>query len=642
MGLIRHAKKVWMLSIPLAALLALAVACGGDDATPTTGPTATAVPAPTATEVFTEGAGRGRTFVGTPTVPGAMPEATSAGAGDDFQPGDRRIVGTLVEINYGEPKYGGRANILMGGTVRSWDLQGDNKSTPDVSPLSNTLLQFNPWTFDRYDIWGDLAESWKQLDADGTAWEFKLKPHAIWWDGTPVTAEDVVFSFERMVGNTPNHTEGLGRDPRNYVKPHYDHGEVVDQNTVKIFLDGPWADFLGFMANDLIVMLPKGHYEDLDARAQEDPGLLLDPEQGWKNVMASGPFKPTYVRPGAAEWGYDKNPTYWKLDPEGRNLPYLDGLDLIVITDRTATQAAWEAGQLDDTLYQTNGGMGPGQMKEMIEQGGGRFVTYPAGCCPTGLLLNHTKPPFDDWRVRRAIMLGIDRQKQNELAFSGLGFYGTFCGPSGHPLCMTEEEVLALPGFRPDKAADRAEARRLLAEAGYENGFQTTFAVPNWLGWSDMGPVLKDDFGRNLGIDVDLLVMERVAFNEIQKDGQYDMAFFVHGAGVITPDQYLNRQFVFPGQVNPFDWEYCGPCIGEEDLDLKALIIEQSKTLDITKRRAILRVIDDIVLTKDTTAVMTYIQTFARFFNADRLAGQQPTQSGYIEGRAENLWLNNP
>ena len=648
-----------LLMMPLVVLLIIGVACGGDDATPTTAPTATtagaaptattAVAGPTATltveEQAREGTGRGVTFVSTPTpLPGATPEPTVAPTPvDDFPVGDRRLEAGVIRISYGEPVYGGRLQVqaLLG--VSDWDPHTDFSCAgcpaPQYSPSTNSLLQFNPWTFDRFDIWGDLAESWSQVDVDGLVWEFVIKPHATWWDGMPVTAEDIAYSFDRMTGKTENHPGAL-EEARLYIKPNYDFAEALDERTVRIHLLQPWADFLGYAANDLISMVPKHHYEPLDAQALDNPDIYDDIDTGFQNIMGSGPFKPTYLV-SKDEWGYDRNPNYWKLDPEGRGLPYLDGMDYFRITDRTAAQAAWEAEQLWSTNWQTNGNMSPSAMQEMITRTGERFVAYPAACCPSGVAMNVKKPPYNDPKVRKAMMLAIDRQAYNDLVWGGLGVFGTWCGPGGHPLCLTEEEVLALPGWRLPKDHDWAEARRLLADAGFPEGFQTTYRTGNELAAQDEGPVLTETL-RNVGIEVEHQIGDRTTNLEIQGNGDYDLMSSGSGAGVITPDQYLNQFYLVVGRTNPFDWRYCGPCIGEEDVDLQALIRQQSETLDPAERRAILRVIDDITMTKDTHIIAVFTKTYARLFNTEKVGGQMPTQSGYIETKAEQLWLLNP
>ena len=558
--------------------------------------------------------------------------------------GARRLEAGVIRISYGEPQYGGIMQVQGRSAVtgNGWDPHppGISGHAPMLSPMFNSLLQFNPWTFDRFDIWGDLAESWTQVDAEATIWEFKLKPHATFWDGSRVTAEDVAYSWDRITGNTVGHPDPSS-EARQYINPNYDFAEAVDERTVRIHLLHPWADFLGYAANDLILMVPKAHYEDLDAQFQDNPDVYTDIHEAFKLVMGSGPFKPVSLL-DKDNWRYLKNDIYWKLDPEGRSLPYLDGMDYHVVIDRTAAQAAWEADQLDNTNWQHNGNMAPGQMKEMIEAGRGRFVAYPAACCPDAIQLNTTKPPFSDPKVRRAIMLAIDRQALNELVWGGLGVFGTFCGPPGHPLCMTEDEVLAVPGWRLPKDDDYAEARRLLAEAGFADGFSTSIITRAVFTSQDVGPVIQDTFRTHLNIDVEHVNVDAAAVAAAAEDGAYDMLLGGSGAGVISPDQYLNRFFLVAGPSNPLGWIYDGPAIGEPEVDLKALIRQQSQTLDPTKRRAILRVIDDITLTKDTHIVMAYTRTFARLFNTERIGGQMPTQSGYVETKAEQLWLLNP
>ena len=111
--------------------------------------------------------------------------------------------------------------------------------------------------------------------------------------------------------------------------------------------------------------------------------------------MGSGPFKVTKVL-DKDNWTYEANPIYWKKDPDGRTLPYVDGMEYHVIQDPTASQAAWEAEQIWVVLWQSSAQMGPGQLKEMVERGNGKFVAYPVPCCPNGILLNTSKPPFDN------------------------------------------------------------------------------------------------------------------------------------------------------------------------------------------------------------------------------------------------------
>ena len=245
----RSLRATWLLGLPLLLVLLAAVACG-EDATPT--PTATTPPQPTATTAAPSAT----------DIPAATATARPVGRASVAEGAiGYGMVGKAIQ-EFGEPVYGGELGVQYWSKVQRWDPHPIFSARSSVfSPPYNSLLQLNPWTFDRFDIWGDLAESWKQENDEGTVWSFKIKPHATFRDGTPVTAEDVHYSFQRALGLTPNHPD-LGNEFKNFIRPHYESSEVVDPLTFRITLNAPWADFLLFMANDLILTVPKAHYED--------------------------------------------------------------------------------------------------------------------------------------------------------------------------------------------------------------------------------------------------------------------------------------------------------------------------------------------------------------------------------------------
>jgi peptide/nickel transport system substrate-binding protein len=312
-------------------------------------------------------------------------------------------------------------------------------------------------------------------------------------------------------------------------------------------------------------------------------------------------------------------------------------MDYFVITDRTAARAAWEADQVWNTNWQTNGNMNPADMKDMIERFPGKYVAYPAACCPDGYALDISTAPFNDIRVRQAVSLAIDRQAHNQLVWGGMGVMSTPAGPAVHPMTMDLDELLTIPGWRQPKDQDIAKARELLAAAGYPEGFKTTLITGNTLSDQDKGPVLSDQLRRALNIEVEQIVLERLAKEEARNAGGYDMMTWGSGAGVITPDQFLYKFYALDNpQGNPLNWKY----EGEEDL--LALIDAQSAELDPVKRKAIVREIELITMTKDSHFIVVFNRTFARLFNTEKVGGQNPTQSGYAETKAEQLWLLNP
>lgn len=283
------------LSLASLLLLVTALACGGGTseqsaATFEAAEAQAEAAEPEEKEEYKETASTGTTFVATPTP---QAEAAPLSWNETAQVGDRRMTGDGVEIKYGEPNYGGIMETQGLSGIGSWDPHYFVRSghSPMISPQHNSLLQFNPWTFDRYDIWGDLAESWSVDNAESTQFTFKLKKHATWWDGTPVLASDVAYSFDRMLGRDGNRNKPSTEAGR-YLLPHFGPVTAIDDHTVQINLIHPWADFFGYMANDLILMVPQAHYTELD---QNDDPASWDVMSGWQHQMGSGPFIPSNV-----------------------------------------------------------------------------------------------------------------------------------------------------------------------------------------------------------------------------------------------------------------------------------------------------------------------------------------------------------
>ena len=509
----------WSVLGLLAVIVLAAMAACGEEATPE--PTAT--PVPTATP----------TTAPAPTATVA-PTATSAGDAQqvrvDVASGSigYGISGFKIE-DYGEPKYGGVNQVLFCCDIRTWDAAVPccTHFAAQLGPMFNTLLQFNPWTFDRFDISGDAAASWEQSNDDGTVWTFRLHPDAVFWDGSPVTAQDWVYSFDRLVGRGDK--EGGDREVKQFFGPHFDKAVAVDANTLEIHLLHPWADFISFMADDHFTVMKQSHYEDLDQQANAGDETIFDVENGWKNMMLSGPFKPVNVESNR-RWTLEANPIYWKKDPEGRDLPYLDGAEFYTVRGKDATQAAWEAEQLWQNNAQNNGNMDPGQLWDLVEREGGKFIAYPVPCCPGGLAFNTSKPPFDDVRVRRAISLALDRDKFNDLVWDGRGILGTPCGAPGHPLCWDEDQLRSLPGIR--KVPTTRTERNILTTSPKPGGFWDGGRLRGWVR-NDLhiqrvgqrkGRVhsLSDDL-KELGIELSATVLDTAARIEALQNGQFDM-----------------------------------------------------------------------------------------------------------------------
>ena len=641
--------RLHIVALALVLSLGLAVSACGDDATPTPPPATATSPASTATSPPPTATSPA------PTATSAAPTATSAAptAGPTevmTKPGevDFGDIGYGMEgyriVDFGEPKYGGVSKNSYWTPLRAWDPHGSFTSqSGNFSPMFSNLMQFNPFTFDRFDMWGDLAESWEMTDPSGMEWTFVLKPHAIFSDGSPVTAEDVAYSFDRMLGKTANHPDPLFEASKN-LAPHYDRSEAVDASTVKIFLTAPWADFIAFMAEDHFVILPKAHYEELDAKTMAgDDQFTWD--QGWKNVIGSGPYRLSAV-PSKEEYSYERVPGYWKKDPEGRDLPYLDGMDYFVLAFGDVAYGAWAAEQVWVSVPRANGGMSRPLLTNLLEEGDNKkWIAYRTPGSVTGLVVNPTRAPFDNPIVRRAVFLAMDRHLLNEVIEGNLAIWASTCGPSGHPLCMSAEEVLSLPGYRQlngeKHPEDVAEARRLMESVGYtaSNPAETTYPIREGsLGGTaarDESALYQEMF-KPIHLEINVKVVDTATHNELRAKGDFDMlgVGLASASTIVSPDAYLYGTY----QVSPnaFGWTYA------RQEELIKLINEQSAISDFDARKKVLQQIEDITMREDSFWIPSFGRAYSTVFNAEKIAGMMPTQGQVTETKYEAIWLVNP
>src|SRR5215468_2410588 len=154
------------------------------------------------------------------------------------------------EATAAAPVAGGQATLLNYSYPEVWDphLAGTLGALGSISPMYNQLVEFNP--LNPKEIIGDLAQSW-DVSPDGMVYTFTLHENVTWWDGQPLTAEDVVFSLNRMV------EEGKPRPRVGLLRPSLKAAEVVDPSTVRVHLKLPSPSFLQFLAVDYMKIVPK-------------------------------------------------------------------------------------------------------------------------------------------------------------------------------------------------------------------------------------------------------------------------------------------------------------------------------------------------------------------------------------------------
>ncbi len=518
----------------LLGLLAVVVACG-DDETPTSRPQPTAAQVPaTATPVPA-----GQPMPTATPVPAAqpMPTATPVSVADQSRYGGVVAMNNQVNPTLFDPHLAGLYELLAAS-----------------SPVYNQVLEFNP--VNPSEVIGDLAKSW-EASSDGKAYTFQLHEGVKWHDGVDLTADDLVFSVERMI------KPGEQRPRAGRLRQYIDRVEKVDRHTFTIHLEFPSLGFVQFMAPDYMKVMPK-HLEE--------QGVDVNV---FNNMVGSGPFIPVDFSEGVS-FEFEKNPNYFK---EG--LPYFDGIKAFVIADKGTEIAAY---QTERIMMPTHSGstLGPEDVLRLeedsawsskmdvwwLEQADGAYLT-----------VNVKKEPFDDPRVRRALFLALDRHLIVEGLGQGFWSVGAplkHIDPYGFPL----DELLTLPGYRqldekkhPD---DIAEAKALLKEAGAE-GFETEFLAFSGIGlYVEMAQAAVDQLSRALDIQLDMTIADTPTVFGRAFAG--DFTFMMSGIGpmIVDPDDRFQSIYTGEGTFNLAQWS---------DSEVDALFEQQQREIDPARRR---------------------------------------------------------
>jgi peptide/nickel transport system substrate-binding protein len=278
---------------------------------------------------------------------------------------------------------------------------------------------------------------------DGTTYTFKIRRGVRWHDGSPLTAEDVAASWEHIIHPPPGYISARA----NWYEM-VDSIAVPDPDTVVFHLKFATPTFLPALAS------PHAYIYKKDI-------LAKDPHWYEKNVMGSGPFKFAAYDVGQSIKG-DHNPDYYR---EG--LPYLDGF-VAIFADKQAVRV--EAIRADRAATEFRG-LPPSTIEQLRKELGDKITVQESDWnCSNLITPNSRRAPFDDVRVRKALLLAID-QWHGAPALSKIANVRTVGGIvfPGSPMAATKEELQQMAGFWPDIEKSRAEAKRLLRESGHEN-----------------------------------------------------------------------------------------------------------------------------------------------------------------------------
>lgn len=396
----------------------------------------------------------------------------------------------------GTPKRGGTLRITVPINPQHFDPHQGGITYVNVNMYSHLLTREMP-TGAKV-IVPDLAERYEAAP-DGKAFTFYLRDGVKWHDGTPFTSADVVATFNRIMSPP----EGVVPIRKDIVNSAVEKVEAIDPLTVRFTLKQPVPWFLSIIILDDMVIVPK---KALD----ENKGNL-------KKVVApgTGPFMHKDAKP-KEKWELVKNPNYWDAE-----LPYLDGITFVHQQEMVERGTAVLARVSEMTFNTSTPVRLAAQKRDYVNT---RLI--PGGYQGITTFINNSRKPFDDPRVRRAMHLALNRQNIVKAFESQQPVdISRWVSVAAAGWAMPTEEVQKLPGYRPNKDEDVAAAKKLMAEAGYADGFgpveMVTANTPQFA--EILAPAFIDEWQRSLGITCKIRPVERSLLAEEYKNGTFDL-----------------------------------------------------------------------------------------------------------------------
>ena len=471
------------------------------------------------------------------------------------------VVATHTAVQAADtPRRGGVLLAVIGADPPSLDPHQESTfaTLQPMAPLYSLLLQIDPYNYPK--IIGDTATEWK-ISPDGLTYTFKIRQGIRFHDGSALTADDIKATYDKIVF-PPQGVRSIRKDAYSAIASI----AAPDASTVVFKLKFPSASLLSNLASPWNVIYPKKH-------------LDKDPNYFKANVMGSGPFKfKNYTRGSTFEGA--RNPDYFVKDR-----PYLDGYKFFISPETSVRAAAIRSGR----AYIEFRDLPHAEVQAITKQLGDKVVVQSTPMVGQfGIGINNTLKPFTDIRVRKALTLGIDRYTGGKVLFplNGLRDVGGLMRP-GTEWALPEAELGKLPGFGQDIEKNRAEARRLLAEAGYPNGFKVVLKNRNVkLPYQDFAVYVIQEW-RKIGIEADNRPLESAAwYAEGRDQGNFELIVLPTADFIDDPDLFLFRYTTGASQ----NWgRFTNPVVDD-------LFSRQARTLDPAERRKLVHEVQKIVL----------------------------------------------
>jgi peptide/nickel transport system substrate-binding protein len=498
-------------------------------------------------------------------------------------------------------RSGGRLVVSLRSEPKTLNpvISTDISSREVIAQMAGDLVHINRLS---QDIEPALAKTWR-VSPDGRRYTLELRHGLHFSDGCPVNADDVVFSFRVYLDESVHSPQ---RDQL-VIQGRPIGIERIDEYSVAFKLAKPYAAAERLF--DSMVILPRHLLEEAykSGKLSQTWGLGTTPRE----IAGLGPFRlKEYV--AGQRITLERNPYYWKVDREGKRLPYLDQITFLFVTNADSEVIRFQAGDTDiinrlsaedyAVLEKEQGprsfrlsDLGPSLEFNFLFFNLNSVVPAP----PSGLA--RKQGWFREVRFRQAVSLSIDREAIARIVYRGRGT------PLWTP--VTPASGFWVNAAIPHPARSVEDAKKLLRLAGFSwkddgtlldaSGSSVEFSIITSASnaqRTQMAAMIQEDL-KDLGIHVQVVPLEfRSVLDRIFQTHDYEAAVLGLGAGDVDPNSEMN---VWLSSGNDHVWDIGEPHPATSwEAEIDRLMEEQLSSLELKKRKALYDRVQEI-LAKD-------------------------------------------
>ncbi len=517
------------------------------------------------------------------------------------------VVAVTASAFAGEPKHGGILKAYHRDSPPSASIHEEAtfSTTIPFMPVFNNLVIYDQHVKQNslQSIVPDLALSWAWSEAN-TKLVFKLREGVKWHDGKPFTANDVICTFDLLMGKSK---QSFRKNPRQGWYANVLEVAASGDHEVSFKLKRPQPALLALLASGYSPIYP----------------CHVSPAQMRNRPIGTGPFRFVEFKQNETI-KMTRNPDYWRKDR-----PYLDGIEFTIIPNRSTAILAFVANRFDMTF--------PTEvtiplLKDVKSQAPDAICDLVPLNVNINLIVNRDKPPFDNAELRRAMALSLDRKAFVDILSEGKANIGASMLPPPEGVWGMPLEMLAtIPGYGPDVQANRAEARAIMEKLGYgpEKRLSVKISTRNIATYRDPAVILIDQL-KDIYIDGELEVVETSNWHGKVARKDYAVGLNLTGNSVDDPDQNFYENFACGSERNYTD--YCNK-------DLQKLFDQQSAETDLEKRKKLTWEIDKKLQEDVARPIIVHTRQATCWW--PRVRGLTIMSNSSFNGwRFEDVWLD--